>query len=152
MLSLKPFSTLSKKFGSQFYRTFHIFPRNRLLMLSSILPDTFVRNTLSSFQCSHPFWKWPTPAKLYATLSLGPCQHPWTIILASSISAVNPRTLKDIWENLWHQFYLLTLFVQKVTWTMHLKVQITFAHNHYISNKYEGCDNIFISLRSFSGK
>ena len=63
-----------------------------------ILPDTFVRNTLSSFQGSHPFWKWPDPAKLCANLSLDRCQHPWTIIPASSISAVNSPTSKDIWE------------------------------------------------------
>ena len=74
------------------------FLRNMLLMLSSILPDTFVRNTLSSFQCSHLFWNWPTSAKLYATLSLGPCQHPWTISPASSTYAVNSRISKDIWE------------------------------------------------------
>ena len=35
---------------------------------------------------------------------------------------------------------------------MHFKLQITFAHNQYISNNYEGCENCFISLRSFSGK
>ena len=94
----KAFQHLVKKAWKPILKTFPFFLRNMLLMLSLILPDTFVRNTLFCFQCSHRFWKWPTPAKLYATLSLDPCQHPWTIISASSISAVSPRTSKDIWE------------------------------------------------------
>ena len=97
ILSLKPFSTLLKNSEANFKGLYLFFPRNMLLKLSSILPDTFVLPDLYFFSMFPPLLEMADPREtIYATLSLDPCQHPCTIIPASSISAVNSLTPKDI--------------------------------------------------------